>query len=502
MGNLSFTPPPGLIGDDTVFAAPGRWRNGSLVRFWQGSWQVKGGWERLTFENLGGVCRAVLGWTTRSEEQAVAFGLHNGLKVWRGSTVSNITPASFVVGQVDGTGGAGYGTGLYGIDDYGEPSSVDYFPMTWSLGTWGGDLLANPRGQTIFTYDSSGVLPATPLANAPAKVTYMLSTPSRQVMALGCNEEVSGTFNNLCIRWSDIEDNEAWASLPSNNAGEWILESGGRIVGGRLIGDYVLVWTTTSLFLGTFLGAPGQTWRFERIATNCGSISPGAPVVRGQNCMWIAPDKTFWTYTLGGVPVLTPSPIRGMFEEFLAQGQNDKIVGTTISTFGEVEWFYADARDGLECSRGLVVGPEGWSRDILKRSAFVDAGPQVNPIGVHPDGTVYWHEKGRSADGGVLQGFIESTDFYLDEADGAVMINGVWPDFKGQVGTISLTIFGRETPQAAERTYGPWALPEGKARRSFRMAARIARVRFDFASSPCFARGGKPEFDIAGIGGR
>lgn len=500
--NMPFAPPPGLIGDDTVFSAPGRWRNGSMVRFFQGSWQVRGGWERLSVTNLGGVCRAVLGWQDGIDAQTIAFGQHNSLKVWKDNVISDITPAAFVTGAVDGSTGAGYGTGLYGMDDYGEPSAADYFPLTWSLATWGSNLMANPRGQTIFYWDGVPANLATPVLNAPAQVTYMLVNPQRQVMAFGCNEELSGAFNNLCIRWTDIEDFEAWGSLPSNNAGEWILESGGRIVGARVIGDYVLVWTLDGLFLGTFVGDPGQTWKFERVGANCGAISAGAPVVRSQNVMWIAPDKVFWSYSLGGAPSQVPCPIRGMFEDFMALGQNDKVVGGGTGRFGEITWFYPDSRDGFENSRAMTIGPEGWSRDLLRRSAYVDSGPQAYPIGVSPDGWIYWHEKGNSADGAPLIGFIESTDFYMDEADGGVMVNGIWPDFKNQVGIMNLRIFGRQWPQSTERAYGPWALQPGQSKRSFRMANRIARVRFDFASAPCFARGGKPEFDISGIGGR
>ena len=113
-------------------------------------------------------------------------------------------------------------------------------------------------------------------------------------------------FNPLCIRWSDIEDNTAWAETTANNAGEWILESGGRIVCARVIGEYVLVWTTVSLFLGTFIGDPGQTWRFERVGANCGAIGPNAPVVSSQNSAWIAPDGQLWTYSLQTAPAGDP----------------------------------------------------------------------------------------------------------------------------------------------------------------------------------------------------
>lgn len=593
MANMAFQPPTGLISNETVFTSPGRWRRGSWVRFWDGAWQVKGGFERLTLTNLGGVCRTVFGWQDAVEDIAISFGLHNGLKVWKNSLVTDITPllfgpvtlganplattnlsptvvvtqfahgysigqtvliagaaltngipaanlnglfvitavtantftytatanatatgagggaaivvtnqAVFVPGQIDGTGGAGFSTGAYGVGTYGTPSTDTNYPATWSLSAWGGDLIANPRGGAIYTWQGNVAAKATRIVNAPGRVTFTLVTPQRQVMALGCNEEVSGVFNPLAIRWSDIEDNTDWTSLASNNAGEYVLEAGARIVTGRVVGDYVLIWTAVNLYLGTFLGDPGQTWKFEQVGQNCGCIGPNAAVVRSQNVMWISPDRMFWSYTLGAAPVIVPSPVRDYFSDTISQGQTDKIVGATTSTFGEITWFYPDASDGLENSRSLTVAADGWSTDFVARSAYVDAGPQVNPVGVSPDGTVYWHEKGHSADGAVLSGFLESGDFYLGEADGGLMVNGVWPDFKQQIGVIQMRIFTREYPQSVERTHGPWALQPDQKQRSFRLAGRIARVRYDFAASPCYARGGRPEFDVQPIGGR
>jgi hypothetical protein len=321
-------------------------------------------------------------------------------------------------------------------------------------------------------------------------------------MALGCNEEVSGVFNPLCIRWSDIEDYTDWTSTAQNNAGEWILESGGRIVCGRVIGDYALVWTTDGLFLGTYIGAPGQTWKFERQGAHCGSISPGCPAVSAQNVAWITPSLDFWQYTLGSQPAPLHCDIRLMFMDHITAGQDDKIVGSSVGKFGELTWFWPDDRDGFDCSRALVVNPGGWSRDILPRSAFCDAGPQTYPIGVAPTGEIYWHEKGNSADGAVLSGFIESAAFYLGEAEQEMFVTGMWPDLKDQQGTFRLTLFTRQFPQSTERAHGPWLLTPGQSKRSLRLSGRIGRVRWDWASAPAYGRGGKMEFAVDPIGGR
>lgn len=501
--NQPFQPPPGLNGADTTFAEEGQWLTSSLIRFYNGSWQTKGGWERLTLQNLKGVCRSAISWTDFTDVLAFAFGEHNGLEVWRDGLIYDLTPAGWTNGQIDGTGGRGYGTGAWGVGNYGVESATEYWPLTWSLATWGDQLIANPRNRGIYQWDGTSGHVLTLIPNAPAQVTYTLVVPQRQVLALGCNEEVSGVFDPLCVRWSDIEDNTDWSTLPSNNAGEYILESFGRIVCGRVIGDYVLIWTATSLFLGTFLGNPGQTWKFEHIGSNCGAISPGAPLVKNMNVMWIAQDLTFWSYSLGGEPQQITCPIRSDFADYITAGQADKIVSSAVSTFQEIGWFYPDTRDGFECSRQVCLGPDGWNRDLLARTAFIDAGPQSNPVGVTPTGTIYLHEKGNSADGGAITGFIESADFYLGQAEGGLMVNGVWPDFKDQQGPVSMTLYLRDHPQAATvRTKGPFVLTPGMERKSLRAAGRIARLRFDFSSSPAFVRGGKPEFDLQPIGGR
>lgn len=497
-----FLPPTGLVSDDTVFAAPGRWKDASMARFYDGNWQTVGGWESLILTLLGGVCRAVFAWSDSANFLNIAFGTHQTLEVWQGGMKYVITPAAFVPGAIDGTGGAGEGTGTYGTGTYGSPSTADYWPLTWSFGAFGQQLIANPRGQGVFVWANVTGTPAIPLTNAPAKATYTLCVPQRQVMCFGCSRESDGVFDQLAIRWSDIEDATSWTTLPDNNAGEYILEGGGRIVCARVIGDYVFVWTDVALYLGTYIGSPDQTWSFTKIGDHCGSISPGGPVVTGQTAAWISPDAQFWSCGLGGAPQQMDCPIRKDFADNISQGQFDKIVGATIGTYQEVRWFYPDARDGLENSRDICLNPQGWCRGRLDRTAFVDAGPADSPIGTTAAGNIYWHERGNSADGGVITGFMESTDFYLDEAEAGLMINGIWPNFKDQVGALTLTIYGREYPQSTERSYGPWTLVPGMAKKSFRLSARVVRVRIDWATSPAYARGGKQEFDVEAIGGR
>jgi hypothetical protein len=411
--------------------------------------------------------------------------------------------STFTPGLINGTGGLGYGTGAYSTGAWSEPSTGDFWPQTWSLAAYGESLMANPRGQTIFWWQNNITSPAEALANAPANVTYMLTTQTRQVMAFGCNEELSGDFNALCIRFTDVEDPTDWQTRSSNLAGEVILEGGGRIVAARQIANYLYVWTDAALYLGQFTGNVAQPWKFDRQGDHCGLIGPNAAVIVGQRAFWIAPNRQFYGCGLGGEPRQLSSPLQADFAAHLSDSQADKIVATSVTEFGEVWWFYPDDREGVENSRYVSLTDDGfWSKGMLPRTAFVDASPAVSPIGVTYEGQVYYHERGASADGNAISGFIESADQYISEADSLVMVRGVWPDFSQQEGPLSMTVATRLYPQSTRREKGPFAMPKGKKRKDFLLQGRLLNVRIDFNSSPAFFRLGKIEVDVVETGRR
>jgi len=501
--------PPGLNGDDTTFAGSGRWADGSNVRFRLGRPQVVGGWESLTAAKLAGVCRTAFPWTDNAAVLNIAFGTHSKLQLWQGGGLYDITPASgFTPGAIDGAGGAGFGTGAYGAGGYGLPSTGDYFPLTWSLAAWGQNLLASPRNQTIFAWTNSTAAPAAALANAPANVTHMLVAPLNggyQVFALGCNEEVSGTFNPLCIRHSSIRNNTQWSTSASGStAREYVLTGGGRIVAGRMAGPVMLVWTSDALFLGTYVGALNQPWRFDRVGRNCGLIGPNAAVVVGQQAFWVSPDRQFYRYVVGGEPEPVPCPIRQAFAENLAASQGDKIVASSNAEFGEARFDYPDSREGYENSRYLALCLTGedagaWHRGTMARTAFVDAGPSAFPVGVAYDGSVYFHEKGKSADGAAFSWFIETADTSLD-ADHGLLLRGVWPDFKGQVGPVTVTVTARRYPQGPEIQSSAPPMGPGDSKADLLISGQLFKLRFSGASAPTACRIGEPVFDAAPTG--
>lgn len=509
MSRLPLEIPPGLNADDTTFASSPAWADGSNMRFRLGRPETIGGWESISLSLLTGVCRTAYPWTDNTNLQHIAFGTHSALWVWKSGDLANITPSSgFTAGQIDGTGSAGYGTGAYGAGNYGQPSATDYFPLTWSLDAWGQKLLASPRNQTIFEWSNNTAVVAAAVTNAPSQVTYMLVAPTRQVFALGCSQEVGGTFNPNCIRHSGIADNTSWSTTSSSasTSREYVLSGGGRIVGGRMVGRQMLVWRNHDLWMGTYYGQITKVWSFDRVGRNCGLIGPNAAIVVGNYAYWLSPDRQFYRYSPGGSVEVVPCPIREDLSANLAASQGDKVVASSISEYGEIRFDYPDRRDGYENSRYVALTVEGpdagsWYRGIMARTAMVDAGPTSYPCGVTYGGNIYWHEKGRSADGAAFDWFIETADMYMDE-ERMFLTRGIWPDFANQVGPAYLTITTRKYPQTEEGdtdppvTFGPYTMAPGDDRVDFKATGRLARVRFYGSSAPTRLRIGRPTFDV------
>jgi len=506
--------PPGVVIDDTTFATgQSAYSDANNVRFWRGQPQVIGGWEKLVSTALTGVCRSAFSWTDNAGQLNVAFGTNSNLELWIGGALYDITPAGFTAGLIDGTGGAGFGTGTYGTGTYSSPSSGGFFPLTWSLADFGQTLMACPRGGTIYQWSNATGTPAAALTNAPANVTFMLVANTRQVMAFGCNEEVSGTFNPRCIRFSDTENATVWNTATNNNAGEFILEGSGRIVAARLIGDYIFVWTDNGLYQGSFDATNG--WLFPQIGERCGLIGPNAAVVlSSQIAYWFGSNGQFHACPLGGVPQIIPCPMQADVFSNITPSQPDKIVASSCAEFGEIRFDYPDVRDGVENSRYVVYSTGGnlpaastyarldtvWCKGTMVRTAYVDAGPSPYPIGVDYAGHIYYHERGQSADGAPIDAYIETADFYLGAGETLFQVRGIWPDIQGQIGALNLTIKTRLYPQSDQRVKGPWALAPGQSKKDFMVSGRIARIRYESNSAPTFWRLGKPVYDAIQAG--
>lgn len=375
------------------------------------------------------------------------------------------------------------------------PASQAY-ARTWSLDTWGENLIACPRAGTLYRWQNDPAVAAAAVTNAPDEITAILTTPERQVLALGCDEEISGTFNPLCIRGCDLEDIDDWTTTATNNAFEHILEGSGSIVTGRMVGPYVAVWTTGGLYLGQFVGAPGQAYRFDLVALNCGLIGPNAVQVVGQTAFWIGTDKQIRTWMPGVQPQILPCPIWSDFAGNLDSVQAAKVVAAELAQFGELWVHYPDKRDTgsapAENSRYFAVAIDqgSWFRGEMVRTGFVDAGVALFPIGTDANGQVWYHE---NAAGSPVAWSIRTADTYIGEGEQAAEVQRFIADFEAQEAGMTLTLSMRKLPRALAVTKGPFSVSTSSSRQDLRASGKIMAVELAGTGR---MRLGKPEFEV------
>ena len=503
---IPFSPPPGINSDDTTFAAEGRWADANHVRFWNGKPQVIGGWSVLSGGTLIGQCRNIFPFN-RNGVVNVAYGTSNRLLV--GISVSapgDRTPAGIPLGIA-----------------------------AWSLAPWGATLLASPQNGKL--YAQSGTSTATHVTQAPSQITSMLVTPQRQVLAFGCNEELSGTFNSLCIRGSDLEDYTDWTTSSTNNAFEHILDGPGSIVTARMVGNYLAVWTDAGLYLGQYLGDPRQTYRFELVDENCGIIGPNAVTVFNQTAYWMATDLRLRRWIPGALPEPIPCPISRDFAYHMHSPMRTKTFVCAITRYGEIWIFYPDTREltnepsryiAYSISESMAAQRPVWFRGKMDRTAMADAGIMFSALNMFESSVLAAKSKGGIVSdllvhefsmfageepGQRIDWYLYGADQYLDESRRRLMVRGVVPDFEDQTGLIHMTISVRDQPQAPAIDKGPYDLvgPQGgdgwpttpTRKKDFRASGKIISVRLAQAEDVySYMRLGKLVFDALPTGER
>jgi hypothetical protein len=496
---------PGLVEDETTFKArQGGYSSINNMRPHRGGLEVVGGWEFLTTEQLTGKCRGIHSWRDNDGEINFAFGTHSGLYVFTRGKLYDITPAGFTAGNEDGFGGGGWGVGTFGSGTYGSAATGDFFPLTWTLDNYGEWLIANPRGGKIYVWKNDTASAAVAVTNAPETVQTVLCTASRQIVAYGCEEEVSGTENPRCVRWCDIEDIEDWTTSTTNNAGEFILRNAGRLVRAKEMGQIIGVWTDEGMFWQEFVGAAGATWDFRRAGSNCGLVGPNAVAILGTQAFWCGPDFVFYTVGFGGEPLALPAPVDQTFKAAQVHAQQEKIYCSSLAQFNELWWFYPHEEDGVECSRyyAFSVREGKWFSGVMDRTAMLDSAPYDYPIAVDDDGFVYIHERGITAAGDAISWHAETSDIYFQESARVVQIRGMRPDLHDQQGAVTFTLKTKQYPQGDEITHTPQTIVASQDKSDFRASGAIVRLRWESDLVGATCRLGRPVFDITQRGRR
>jgi len=446
--------PIGCVRGATAYSDGGRWRNMSLVRFYNNILQPIGGWRKRIENQLTGVGRAIKTWRDNSGQKWIAVGTNSKLyAITNGGDTFDITPVGFVVGQVDAAGAVGYGAGSYNDYSYGtvrpDSASTGVIPASaWILDNWGETLVGVMEGDgKVYEWPLTIVSPveATVIPNAPIDVAGVIVSEERIMFAYG---------SDRLIQWSDQEDNTTWSPSATNQAGSQILQTNGRIIGACRVVNGTMFLTDTDIFVATYVGAP-FVMRFDRVATNAGLIAKNAVTQVEGHAFWIG-SGAFWSYN--GSATALECPVADYVFNDINVSQQSKIVVCSNTKYSEVTWLYpSENSNELDKYVTFAYRTGAWSIGELSRTASSDGGIFGNPIMVSSDGFVYDHETGVDYDGQEV--FAETGPIEIGQGDNLAIVTNIIPDVSN-LGDVTVEFKSSLYPEAEETTLGPYSLTQ------------------------------------------
>ena len=383
-----------------------------------------------------------------------------------------------------GTGWSAAGWGgisSSGNTGWGSPatSGVGLQLRLWSQANYGQDLIINPRdgglyywavnanpnsydraqkmtaGSTVTTVYGSSVMEST----APSVAKFvMVSDSSRFVVAFGTNDP-TGVYattaqDPMQIRWSDQERFNVWTPAVTNQAGDYRLSHGSKIMTAMQTRQEVLVWTDAALYSMQYLGPP-YVWGFQILGDNISLAGPNATAVVNNVAYWMGYDK-FYTYS-GRVETL-PCTLRQEVFGNINMDQAYQFVAGTNEGYNEVWWFYCSA-GSTQNDRYVVFNhlERIWYYGTLDRTFWLDSPLRSTPIAATSSNNLVYHEVGtdnmETTTPQAINSYLQSADFDIGDGHNFGFVWRIIPDvsFDGSTvdaPSVDFTVRPRRNPGA------------------------------------------------------
>ena len=399
---------------------------------------------------------------------------------------------------VDGTG---WGINAWGDGTFGSSSAIGSNNQLrlWSMDSFGEDLIACPRGGSIYYWDYTNVndraLALSALTGANLAPTLglqvLVSDVDRHVIVLGADPINSsatartGAIDPLLIAFSDQENAAEWEPLSTNTAGSLRCSAGSQIIGGIRARQETLIWTDVALYSLQFIGAP-LTFGLTLVNEGVSLIGPNAPVNTPSGIFWMD-KKGFYAYQ-GAVQPVPCSVHSYVFDDF-NEDQAFQVFGFLNKQFNEVGWFYCSgSSETIDRYVTYNYVDQTWAIGQLARTAWLDEGIANVPRAAGYDGTsnyIYSHETGFDDDGSPMDNvFIESADFDIGDGQEFQFIKRAIPDVKftgngGTDQTINFVLKARNYPGQSLTTDQTSSFTGTTTKIDTRARGRQAAVRFE-----------------------
>lgn len=373
----------------------------------------------------------------------------------------------------------GWGTGTWDLSTYGTPrpasAALTLTSRIWQFDNFGEDVICQLVQGPIYLYDASTLSSrATAISGAPTKSTFALvSTPDRHLVCLG-TESTIGTPSSqdpMFVRFSNQEDINSFVESATNTAGGQRLTDGTFIISAIRSRGQILIFTNGALHGMQYVGPP-YTFSFQQLGANCDCAGPHAAVDVNGVAYWMG-INAFYAFD-GTVKKLACTVQDYVFKDIAFREANKFHAGVN-SQFNEVTWWYC-SEDAVFPDRFVTYNylENVWSVGSMPRTAWNDIGTYNFPVASEylpdstqtpVDGTIYGLTAGRGViylqevgvDGvdadaqTVIQtpitSYIKSGYFDIGDGDQVMYMKRFIPDFKNQVGDLTVHLLLRYYPQ-------------------------------------------------------
>lgn len=352
----------------------------------------------------------------------------------------------------------GYGTGIYGEGNYGAANSSGLVSPAriWALDHFGQDLVASPLNGLIYYWSPvSGGQAAVVSNTAPLYNKWIFVAAQVEIlMALGSSDN-TGTQYPLLARWCDAGDFTDWTPSVSNQAGSFQLFSGSTLMFGAANGLTLFLWTDFGIWSVTYQGQP-YIFSFQELSRECGAISSRSVAVGTIGAVWLSAQGFFQLGANGVQPM--ECPVWDWYFNNVDTTQLSAITSALNTEFHEVSWYFPVVGGGMYYIKWNWTEPASpWDIGILTRTAWIDASPAGQAMGVDANGLVQQHEIAADADGATMLPSVTTGYFDVQEGDDFIFVDMIQPDFVCSPGAqIALTVLSRDYAGGPTKTDGPY----------------------------------------------
>ena len=394
----------------------------------------------------------------------------------------------------------GWGVGSWGESTWGtarnaSSSDVSLDNSSWSLSLWGEDLIATVRNGAIYYWDTSAgtnnravlVSSVTGAESVPtvARVTTV-SFPDRHFIVGGAQAYVaggSGNVDDMLVRWSTQEDFTKFAPTATNTAGDQRLQIGTKIVAMVNAREETIISTDEAIYGMTFVGAP-FIFSFRLLATDAGAAGLNTMIGIDGNVFWLG-KRNFFQYD--GIVKELPCSVQYYVFDRMQTRYIDKVVVGHNKKFKEITWFYVSndntAATNPENDSYVTYNyaENAWSVGTMDRTVWNDSfGARDVPFAFDPDGYLYDHETGTSANGAAMNSYIEGSPREISaNGQDLYMVDKVVPD-ASMTSSTNLYVYmnTRKYPNAPEAVKGPFTITSSTQKVSTRAKGRQIALKF------------------------